>query len=237
MTSKIAWTNKSWNPVKGCSPGDNPIECKNCYARNQAGWLKGMGQSAYQDGFRPGCVETALKKPRRWRKGMMIFTVSMGDLFHRKIPSRYIRKVLDVIESCPQHIFQILTKRAERLKEFDYPANVWLGTSIGIQKSISRIPHLAETNAKVKWISAEPLLEPINFGSVLKKINWVVVGGESGRGSRPMKAEWAEDIRRQCGRAKVPFFFKQMGGCPKDPTEGKLNGVEYKNYPAGNVSQ
>ena len=218
--SQIEWTESTWNPLTGCtkvSPG-----CKHCYAERMALRLQAMGQPNYANGFKLTLHPQVLELPLSWKKPQIIFVNSMSDLFHEDVPLEFVQKVFDVMQRASWHTFQILTKRSERLIELDseivWPENVWMGVSIENSKYTFRIDHLRESHAQIKFLSLEPLLGPLpNLN--LHRINWVIVGGESGPGARPVAEEWITDIRDQCLLARVPFFFKQWGGVKK-----KLNG-------------
>jgi len=211
--SGIEWTEATWNPVTGCtklSPG-----CKHCYAERMAERLQAMGQENYRDGFALTLQPHMLELPLRWRKPQTIFVNSMSDLFHRNVPLEYIQRVFDVMRRASQHRFQVLTKRADRLaqlhEKLHWAPNIWMGVSVESAKYSSRIDDLRRTGAVTKFLSLEPLLGPLpNLD--LTGIDWVIVGGESGPGARPMDAAWATDLRDQCLSAAVPFFFKQWGG-------------------------
>ena len=212
-SSKIEWTEHTWNPVTGCtklSPG-----CKFCYAETMAKRLQAMGAPGYEQGFAVSMHPERLDDPRRRKKPTMWFVNSMSDLFHIRIPFDFIDKVFATIAATPQHRYQILTKRPERMAEYfaerEVPGNVWLGTSVENRKhGVPRIAILREINCSVRFLSIEPLLEDI--GEIdLSGIDWVIVGGESGVKARPMEVAWARAIRRQCRTAKVAFFFKQWG--------------------------
>lgn len=214
--SGIEWTESTWNPLTGCdkvSPG-----CKFCYAERMAKRLKAMGQPNYANGFKLTLHESALEKPLEWKKPQIIFVNSMSDLFHKDVPVEFVLRTFDVMRRANWHTFQVLTKRAERLEELneliDWPENVWMGVSVETEKYTYRIDHLRRTGAKTKFLSLEPLLGPLSNLN-LAKINWAIVGGESGPGARLMKREWVTEIRDQCLAAKVPFFFKQWGGVQK----------------------
>ena len=215
-TSKIEWTESTWNPITGCnkvSPG-----CKNCYAERMAKRLQAMGHANYVNGFELTLHEHMLERPLQWKKPQQIFVNSMSDLFHKNVPQEYIQRVFDVMRRASWHSFQILTKRSERLlelnDEIDWPANVWMGVSVETSTYTYRIDHLRSTEANIKFLSLEPLLGPLH-NLDLSDIDWVIVGGESGPGARPIKEQWVIDIRDQCLAASVPFFFKQWGGVQK----------------------
>lgn len=241
MSTKIEWTNETWNPVTGCtkvSPG-----CKNCYAERQANRLQRIGQPNYANGFQVTLQPHMLDKPNRWRKPRTVFVCSMADLFHEDVPIAFLRQVFDVMGQNPRHTFQVLTKRAERMFEFveiyeEYP-NVWLGVSVEDQRrAVERLPLLRQTPATIRFLSVEPLLGPIDFSALpdsyvwagLSHIDWVICGGESGPGARPMHPEWARSIRDQCLEQKVPFFFKQWGGVHKSENR-ELDGREWNEMP------
>jgi protein gp37 len=231
--SGIEWTESTWNPLTGCtkiSPG-----CKHCYAERMARRLQAMGQPNYANGFQLTLHDHALEAPLGWKKPQMIFVNSMSDLFHRDVPLEFILKVLDVTRRASWHTFQILTKRSERLfelsSEIEWPANVWMGVSVESQAYAWRIDHLRQTNAWVKFLSLEPLLGSIPELN-LQGIQWVIVGGESGPGARPLKEEWVLQIRDQCQVARVPFFFKQWGGVWKKRAGRLLEGHTWDAMPA-----
>ncbi len=231
-TSTIEWTESTWNPVTGCtkiSPG-----CKHCYAERMAGRLQAMGQRNYRNGFELTLQPQMLELPLHWRKPQRIFVNSMSDLFHDGVPLGYIQQVFDVMRLAHWHEFQVLTKRAERLADLDsildWPANVWMGVSVESEAYVSRIDCLRDTRARTKFLSLEPLLGPLG-GLDLCGIDWVIVGGESGPGARPMLREWIVDIRRQCRAARVAFFFKQWGGTNKKKTGRELDGKTYDEMP------
>ena len=230
--STIEWTEASWNPITGCSkisPG-----CAHCYAERLARRLKAMGQPNYRNGFRVTCHEHALEIPLGWRKPQMVFVNSMSDLFHEKVPVAFIRKIFKTMRKARRHIFQVLTKRSARLvrleAKIDWPDNVWMGVSVEDEDHTFRIDDLRATGAHVKFLSLEPLLGPIPELN-LREIGWVIVGGESGPGARPMKKEWVVDIRDQCARVDVPFFFKQWGGVNKKQAGRLLDNRTYDEMP------
>jgi protein gp37 len=230
--SAIEWTGATWNPSTGCdalSPG-----CDNCYAERLTHRLKAMGQKKYRNGFQLTLHPDTLELPLRWKQPQRIFVNSMSDLFHHDVPLEYIQRVFATMRRASWHQFQVLTKRSGRLlavaDEIDWPENVWMGVSVESEKYASRIDHLRKTGAKTKFLSLEPLLGPLD-GLDLKGIHWVIVGGESGPGSRPMEAEWVTSIRKQCRQAKVAFFFKQWGGVQKKRTGRVLEGRTYDEMP------
>jgi protein gp37 len=230
--SNIEWTEMTWNPTVGCtkiSPG-----CKHCYAETMARRLKAIGVKGYENGFRLTLVPERLSEPLERRKPTVYFVNSMSDLFHEKVPFEYIHRVFDVMARAPQHTFQVLTKRAERMAEFcrgtQIPPNVWLGVSVENRKyGVPRIDVLRHIDAGTRFLSIEPLLE--DLGRIdLTKIHWVIVGGESGKKARPMKTEWVDGIKRQCDTADVAFFFKQWGtwGADGQKRSKSANGRRYR---------
>lgn len=233
INSPIEWTEATWNPVTGCnkiSPG-----CKNCYAERMSRRLKAMGQGNYKNGFRLTLQPHMLQLPLKWKKPQTIFVNSMSDLFHKNVPVEYIQEVFDVMKRAHWHRFQVLTKRADRLEAvapiLEWTPNIWMGVSVESQKYISRIDHLRRTGAKTKFLSLEPLLEPLpNLN--LSGIDWAIVGGESGFGARPMLVDWVTDIRNQCQDADVAFFFKQWGGVWKKKTGRTLEGRTWNDMPS-----
>jgi protein gp37 len=230
--SKIEWTEVTWNPTTGCNKVS--AGCKNCYAESFSKRLKGMGIDKYKNGFKLTLHPDVLDFPKKLRKPHKIFVNSMSDLFHEKIPLEFIQKVFKVMSDCPQHIFQVLTKRAERLEELspflNWTDNIWMGVSVEDEKVKHRIDNLVKTDAKIKFLSLEPLLGPLPKLK-LKKIDWVIVGGESGRKSRAIEKDWVEDIRKQCEKNNVAFFFKQWGGMNKKANGRELNGRTYDEMP------
>jgi protein gp37 len=236
--SDIEWTESTWNPLTGCtkiSPG-----CKHCYAERMARRLKAMGQPNYANGFKLTIHEHVLERPLEWNKPQMIFVNSMSDLFHRGVPLEFIQRVFGIMRRASWHTFQVLTKRSQRLLELtqviDWPANVWMGVSVENSDYTSRIDHLRQTGAQVKFLSLEPLLGPLpNLD--LRDIDWVIVGGESGPGARPMKEQWVIDIRDQCLAADVPFFFKQWGGTHRKRNGRMLRGRTWDEIPIGAAAQ
>lgn len=235
-TSTIEWTEMTWNPVTGCSKVSEG--CRHCYAERMATRLRAMGNGRYADGFKLTLHEDLIDFPRKLKKPRTIFVNSMSDLFHEQVPLDFIRRVFDTMVACSQHTFQILTKRSARLasfaKQLPWPANVWMGVSVEDARVVSRIDDLAKVPAKVRFLSCEPLIGPLD-SLPLSDMHWVIVGGESGPGARLMEKSWAESIRRQCASANVPFFFKQWGGVRKHKTGRELNGRTYDQLPRLNV--
>lgn len=230
--SRIEWTELTWNPTVGCtkvSPG-----CKNCYAETMARRLQAMGVNGYENGFQLTLMPERLAEPLERRKPTVYFVNSMSDLFHEKVPFEYIRRVFDVMACAPQHTFQVLTKRADRMAEFcreiEVAPNVWLGVSVENRKhGVPRIDVLRKVNAAVRFLSIEPLLQDV--GEIdLKGIHWVIVGGESGPKARPMNPQWVDSIKQQCDKAGVAFFFKQWGawGADGHKRSKKANGRKYR---------
>ena len=235
--SPIEWTEATWNPLTGCvkiSPG-----CARCYAERMSLRLRAMVQPNYRNGFELTLHEHALELPYRWRKPRRIFVNSMSDLFQVGVPLDFIQKTFRVMRETPRHQYQILTKRSDRLLEFSpllgWPPNVWMGVSVENADYIFRIDDLRRTGAAIKFLSVEPLLGPLPDLD-LDGIHWIIVGGESGPGARPMKEEWVLDIRDQCQAAGVPFFFKQWGGVNKKKTGRMLEGETWDQIPIGNPS-
>ncbi|MGB7291800.1 MAG: phage Gp37/Gp68 family protein [Thermodesulfobacteriota bacterium] len=232
INSKIEWTQVTWNPVTGCTKVSQG--CKHCYAERLAIRLQNMGVRRYKNGFSVTLHEDAVELPLRWKYPRIIFVNSMSDMFHEKVPLDFIKRIFNTMERCPQHIFQILTKRSKRLKELaselPWPSNVWMGVSVEDKKVLDRIYDLQQVPAHIRFLSCEPLIGGIN-GLPLESIQWVIVGGESGPKARPMKKEWVLLILEQCRKADVPFFFKQWGGVRKDLTGRKLNGRTYDEIP------
>lgn len=230
--SDIEWTESTWNPVTGCtkiSPG-----CQHCYAERMARRLKAMGQPNYRNGFQLTVHPHMLDRPLRWKKPQMIFVNSMSDLFHQEVPLDFIQQVFDVMRQASRHTFQVLTKRAERLAaldaELDWPPNVWMGVSVETEDYTERIDCLRQTRANVRFLSLEPLLGPLpNLD--LHEIDWVIVGGESGPGARPMDRAWVTDLRDQSLAAHIPFFFKQWGGTRKKKAGRLLEGRQWNQMP------
>ena len=232
-SSSIEWTDMTWNPVTGCtkvSPG-----CLNCYAERMARRLKGMGLHRYRNGFGVTLHEDLVDVPQSWSAPRLVFVNSMSDLFHEAVPDAFIQRVFRVMNDCPQHQFQILTKRSARLhwaaKAVEWTPNIWMGVSVEDSRMLFRLRDLRAVPSRVRFLSCEPLVGPISHLD-LSGIHWVIVGGESGPGARPMDAAWVRDIRRQCRTARVPFFFKQWGGFNKKAAGRTLDGRVYDEMPA-----
>ena len=231
--SAIEWTDATWNPVRGCtkiSPG-----CKHCYAEVFAERFRGVPGHPFEQGFDLRLVPDALALPARWRTGRLVFVNSMSDLFHDDVPPEFIRRVFRVMRENPQHQFQVLTKRSERLatisSSLDIPPNAWMGVSVENSEYVWRIADLRAVKARIRFISVEPLLGQIDR-LPLSGIHWVIVGGESGHGARAMAPKWVRSIRDQCRRAHVPFFFKQWGGVQKSRNGRELDGRTWDEMPA-----
>lgn len=234
--SAIEWTNSTWNPVTGCTKVSTG--CKNCYAETFAERWRGIPGHPYEQGFDLRIWMERLKLPLMWKKPRTIFVNSMSDLFHEKVPFSFIEKVLRVMEKSSWHTFQVLTKRADRLfslsGRLDWPPNVWMGVSIETFQYIWRVHHLREVPAAVRFLSVEPLMGPI--GTIdLSGIDWVIVGGESGPGARPINPAWVREVRDQCIQNGVPFFFKQWGGAQKKKTGRVLDGRTWDEMPSGHL--
>jgi len=230
--SNIEWTEMTWNPTTGCDKVS--AGCKFCYAEIMSRRLQAMGVEKYKDNFEVRIHEDALNIPYTWKNSKVVFVNSMSDLFHKDIPLEFIQKVFRVMNENPQHIFQVLTKRAERLfelhKELKWTHNIWMGVSVENDKVRDRIDFLRKTNARVKFLSLEPLIGPLRHLN-MSGIDWIIVGGESGHNPRPMKPEWVLDIQEQCKNNDVAFFFKQWGGKNKKAAGRILNGRTYDEMP------
>ncbi len=230
--SKIEWTFTTWNPVTGCDKVS--AGCQHCYAERMARRLQGMGVEKYRNGFNVTLHPGALEGPLRWKRPHLVFVNSMSDIFHPYVPFEFIERIFDVMNQASRHVFQVLTKRSRRLKrlqhKLNWSENVWMGVTVENRHYTCRIDDLRETNAKVKFLSLEPLLGPIPDLS-LNMIDWVVVGGESGPGARPMKQEWVLDIQQQCRAQGSAFFFKQWGGVNKKKAGRLLRGRTWDEMP------
>jgi protein gp37 len=237
LNSHIEWTDATWNPVRGCvkiSPG-----CKHCYAETFAERFRGVKRHPYEQGFDLRLVPEKLTEPFTWRSPKLVFVNSMSDLFQDGVPDEYVAAVSRVMATANWHTYQVLTKRAQRMRDLldgklrfaAVQENIWWGVSVEDKKyGLPRIDHLRRAPAAVRFLSVEPLLE--DLGEVdLSGISWVIVGGESGPGARPMKKDWVISIREQCRRQRVPFFFKQWGGVRKVKNGRLLDGRTYDEYP------
>ena len=232
LKSKIEWTESTWNPVTGCSKISEG--CENCYAYRLSLRLQKMGNAKYANGFKVTLHDNCLTDPYSWKKPNLIFVNSMSDLFHAEIPLEYIQKVFAVMNNNPQHIFQVLTKRAKRLLDVSehvkWTDNIWMGVTVESERNKSRIEYLKETPAKIRFISFEPLLDDI--GKVnLHNIDWAIVGGESGWGARPMDEKWIINIKKQCDQQDALFYFKQWGGTNKKKAGRTLLGKTWSAMP------
>lgn len=230
--SPIEWTDATWNPVTGCdkiSPG-----CKHCYAERMAKRLKAARNPNYENGFQLTLQPQMLTRPLEWKQSKNIFVNSMSDLFHDAVPVEYIQRVFAVMNKADWHQYQVLTKRAERVRELSrclkWAPHIWMGVSVENEKYLNRIDHLRATGAHIKFLSLEPLLGPLN-GMDLHGIDWAIVGGESGPGARPVDPAWITQIRDQCVEAGVAFFFKQWGGVHKKKTGRELEGRTWDQMP------
>ena len=232
QNSAIEWTESTWNPVTGCAKISDG--CLNCYAARMTRRLKAMGSANYKNGFKPTVHHDSLALPLKWKKPQIIFVNSMSDLFHKDVPDSFIFDMFKVMREAHWHKFQILTKRSERLlcmnKELPWADNILMGVTVENEKYLYRLEHLKKTGAKTKFLSLEPLLGPLPRLN-LKGIGWVIVGGESGPGARPIKPEWVTEIRDNCLKYEVPFFFKQWGGVNKKKAGRSLNGKTYSQKP------
>lgn len=231
--SSIEWTQMTWNPVTGCTKVSQG--CKHCYAEKMARRLKAMGVDRYSNGFQLTLHPDLIDLPRRWRQPRVVFVNSMSDLFHEEVPLQFIVRVFETMAACPQHTFQVLTKRSERLAELSgqlqWPENVWMGVSVEDQRVISRIADLRQCPAQTRFLSCEPLIGSLNDLD-LAGIHWLIAGGESGPGARPMDPAWVLSLRDQCREQGVAFFFKQWGGKRKHTTGRELEGRLHSEYPA-----
>lgn len=235
--TQIEWTDATWNPTTGCtkiSPG-----CDHCYAERIAERFRGVVGHPYERGFDLTLRPERLTQPLKWKSSKMIFVNSMSDLFHKAVPENFIDKIFEIMEQADWHVFQILTKRSSKLKSYvnrrysngAAPAHIWMGVSIEDGNRLSRLQHLRATNAAIKFLSLEPLIGRIGYLD-LRGISWVIVGGESGLGHRPINPEWVREIRDQCNAGDTAFFFKQWGGQKPKSGGRELDGIEWNQYPA-----
>ncbi len=230
--STIEWTEVTWNPVTGCSKISHG--CKHCYAERMAKRLRAMGMRKYRNGFDVTMHPATLDEPLCWKKPKFVFVNSMSDLFHEDVPDEFIHSVFDTMNRAPRHTFQVLTKRPERVsllnKELNWTSNIWLGVSIESERWLNRLDTLRQMDAQTRFLSLEPLLGPLpNLD--LEGVHWVIVGGESGPGARPMSADWVRDIRDNCLTSEVPFFFKQWGGVFKKRNGRALDNRTWDQMP------
>lgn len=230
--TSIEWSSMTWNPTTGCDKIS--AGCKNCYASVMAQRLRAMNNPRYANGFELTLHSDKIDEPRKWKNGKVIFVNSMSDLFHDDVPLEFIKKVFKTMNESPQHVFQVLTKRSERLVELSsslkWTPNIWMGVSIENQHVVNRIDNLRLTGAHVKFLSCEPLLGPL-LELNLEGIDWIIVGGESGTKPRPMEKEWVEDLLNQSLVHSIPFFFKQWGGTRKKKSGRVLNGRTWSQIP------
>jgi protein gp37 len=236
--SSIEWTQMTWNPVTGCTKIS--AGCKYCYAEVMTKRLEAMGVEKYKDGFDVRVHSDALGIPYSWKNSKVVFVNSMSDLFHPEVPLDFIQQVFQVMNDTPQHTYQVLTKRAARLfevhKMLNWTSNIWMGVSVEDSRVVERIEFLRQTNAQTKFLSCEPLIGPL-INMDLSNIDWVIVGGESGRKARPVKEWWIWDIKQQCQEEGVSFFFKQWGGKNKKKSGRELGGRTYDEMPSKNSKQ
>ena len=232
LNSAIEWTESTWNPITGCTKIS--VGCQNCYAERMAKRLQAMGQRNYRNGFQLTLHESMLDLPLRWKKPQIIFVNSMSDLFHEAVPEEFIHRVFNTMKRANWHQYQILTKRSARLRQLSaqlpWEKHIWMGVTVENSDYIYRIDDLRQTHAEIKFLSLEPLLGPIPELN-LEGIDWVIVGGESGPGARPMKPEWVIGIKNQCQKYGVPFFFKQWGGTNKKRNGRQLEGKYWDEKP------
>jgi protein gp37 len=235
-STAIEWTNATWNPVTGCTKISTG--CDHCYAERFSERFRGVSGHPFRMGFDLTLRPERLEEPLRWRRPRMIFVNSMSDLFHKLVPFEFVDRVFEAMEAANWHTFQVLTKRSSRMQRYVTrrygeacaPEHVWLGVSVENRTKLSRVRHLAQTPGKIRFLSIEPLLGPV--GTLpLDGIGWVIVGGESGPNARPMKPEWAREVRDQCVARSVPFFFKQWGGIRPKSGGRLLDGAEWSQWP------
>lgn len=230
--TKIEWTESTWNPVTGCTPVS--AGCLHCYAARFAKRLQAMGNPRYKNAFNITIHEDLINAPLRWKKPQMVFVNSMSDLFHDEVPIDTIKAIFQTMNNAPIHTFQVLTKRAERLAqlapELNWTPNIWMGVTVENQDNLYRVDLLRSTNAHIKFVSAEPLLSALETID-LTGIDWLIVGGESGPGCRPIKEDWILDLKQKAEQNNTAFFFKQWGGTNKKKAGSLLQGKEYKEYP------
>ena len=233
ISSKIEWTEATWNPITGCTK--HSAGCQHCYAATLAKRLKAMGNVRYQNGFDVTVHRDLFSRPLEWKKPKMIFVNSMSDIFHEKISDEDILAIFETMNKATWHTFQVLTKRPERLSSLsnhiNWSSNIWMGVTVENQASLFRADLLKQSGAKTKFISAEPLLESIAQID-LNGIDWLIVGGESGAGCRPLEKEWVIELRDKAKASNVPFFFKQWGGFHHSQAGSLLDGVAYKEFPS-----
>jgi len=228
----IEWTECTWNPVSGCTKISSG--CAHCYAERMAKRLQAMGQYRYRNGFRVTLHPEVIEEPYRWKKPRIVFVNSMSDLFHEDVPITFIQEIFTVMNHCPEHTFQILTKRSERMADIapllNWTENIWMGVTVENNDYLYRIDHLRQVDAHVRFLSLEPLLGPLD-NLTLDNIDWVIVGGESGPQARPMKEQWILPIKFKCSQTNIPFFFKQWGGVHKKKAGRLLKGQTWDELP------
>ncbi len=236
--SKIEWTESTWNPVTGCTKISSG--CQNCYAERMARRLAGRYGYPKENPFQVTLHPNRLSQPITWHSRHLIFVCSMGDVFHKDVPEEYILNILDIIKQTPQHTYQILTKRAERMLKIskkikEWPENVWMGVTVESRNCVDRINLLKQVRSSVRFLSCEPLLN--DLGEIdLEDINWVIVGGESGFKARPMLAKWAINLRDQCVKENIPYFFKQWGGVHKKKAGRIIEGKVWDQMPNSTIT-
>ena len=232
VSSKIEWTEATWNPITGCTKCS--AGCEHCYAATLAKRLKAMGNVRYKNGFDVTIHRDLFSRPLEWKKSKMIFVNSMSDIFHEKISDDDILQLFEVMNKANWHTFQVLTKRPDRLIDLSpkitWTPNIWMGVTVENSPALERVEKLKRCGARIKFVSAEPLLESISHIN-LYGIDWLIVGGESGAGCRPLKKEWVVELRDVARKSNTPFFFKQWGGFHHSQAGSELDGVEYKEYP------
>ena len=230
--SKIEWTESTWNPISGCTKISSG--CENCYAERMAKRLQAMGTKGYEDGFKVTLHPESLEKPLKMKKPQMIFVNSMSDIFHKDIEDEYIIKIFEVMNRASWHTFQVLTKRPERLEQIadklNWTDNIWMGVTVEANDYVKRVDYLRNIDAKVKFLSVEPLIASVD-NIDYTSIDWVIVGGESGYGCREIKEEWVIEVKEKCNKRNIPFFFKQWGGVNKKKNGRLLNGKIYDEMP------
>jgi protein gp37 len=238
--SAIEWTDATWNPVTGCTKISRG--CDNCYAERFSERFRGVKGNPFEQGFDLRLWPERIEHPLRWRRPRRIFVNSMSDLFHKVIPKAFIARVFETMEACPWHTFQVLTKRSSLMRDFVNdryagvlaPPHIWLGVSVEDRQALSRVEHLRQSNARVRFLSVEPLIGPVG-ALELEGIHWVIAGGESGPGFRPVKPEWVREVRDQCLAAAVPLFFKQWGGVRPKSGGNILDGRTWLEYPEAHL--
>jgi protein gp37 len=230
--TKISWTRASWNPVTGCDRVS--AGCAHCYAERMAHRLQKMGQVKYKNGFKVTLHDDALTLPLTWKKPRLIFVNSMSDLFHKDVPLEFIKKIFDVMSQAEWHIFQLLTKRSERLAslapKLPWPENIWAGVTVESAQYYKRLDDLRQVPSEVRFVSMEPMLGPMSDFPI-DDIDWIVLGGESGPGARPMEKQWVNEVHNRCKQNNIPFFFKQWGGSNRKETGCLLDGKCYHEMP------